>query len=90
MQQATQSTAAGAQESAAAAEELDAHSATLKAVVQRLTAMVGRGRGDTRQPDWRASRPLPPNRQGPPPANREQHDPPAIGGHDTFPLNEEF
>jgi methyl-accepting chemotaxis protein/methyl-accepting chemotaxis protein-1 (serine sensor receptor) len=37
----TQNTAASAEEGAAAAEELNAQSATLKYVVQRLTAMVG-------------------------------------------------
>ena len=41
MQQVTQSTAAGAEEGAAAAEELKAQSGALKAVVARLTAMVG-------------------------------------------------
>jgi methyl-accepting chemotaxis protein/methyl-accepting chemotaxis protein-1 (serine sensor receptor) len=41
MQQVTQSTAAGAEEGAAAAQELNAQSAALKAVVARLTAMVG-------------------------------------------------
>ena len=41
MQQVTQSTAAGAEEGAAAAQELNAQSGTLKAVVARLTAMVG-------------------------------------------------
>jgi hypothetical protein len=38
------STAANAEESAAAAEELHAQSATLKRIVERLTAMVGGGR----------------------------------------------
>jgi methyl-accepting chemotaxis protein len=43
MEQVTQKTAANAEESAAAAEELNAQSATLKEVVEQLTAMVGRG-----------------------------------------------
>jgi len=43
MQQVTQTTAAGAEESAAAAEELNAQSEALKAVVARLSAMVGGG-----------------------------------------------
>ena len=41
MQAVTQTTAANAEESAAAAEELNAHSAALKHLVERLTAMVG-------------------------------------------------
>jgi methyl-accepting chemotaxis protein/methyl-accepting chemotaxis protein-1 (serine sensor receptor) len=41
IQQVTQSTAACAEESAAAAEELSAQSETLKAVVLRLTTLVG-------------------------------------------------
>jgi methyl-accepting chemotaxis protein len=41
MEQVTQGTAANAEESAAAAEELNAQSETLKDVVQRLAAMVG-------------------------------------------------
>jgi methyl-accepting chemotaxis protein/methyl-accepting chemotaxis protein-1 (serine sensor receptor) len=43
MEQVTQKTAANAEESAAAAEELDAQSATLRDVVERLAAMVGGG-----------------------------------------------
>ena len=49
MQQVTQSTAAGAEEGAAAAQELNAQSAALKAVVARLTAMVG-GHGTSNGP----------------------------------------
>ena len=41
METVTQGTAARAQESAAAAEELNAQSETLKGIVQRLTSMVG-------------------------------------------------
>ncbi|MCC6262666.1 MAG: MCP four helix bundle domain-containing protein [Bryobacterales bacterium] len=41
MEQVTQKTAANAEESASAAEELNAQSMTLKSVVERLTAMVG-------------------------------------------------
>jgi methyl-accepting chemotaxis protein/methyl-accepting chemotaxis protein-1 (serine sensor receptor) len=41
MQTVTQTTAAGAEESAAAAGELNAHSRALKDVVRQLTAMVG-------------------------------------------------
>lgn len=41
MEQVTQKTAANAEESASAAEELNAQSMTLKNVVERLTAMVG-------------------------------------------------
>ena len=40
MQQLTQTTAAGSEESASAAEQLNAQSETLKSVVKRLTAMV--------------------------------------------------
>jgi methyl-accepting chemotaxis protein/methyl-accepting chemotaxis protein-1 (serine sensor receptor) len=42
MEQVTQTTAANAEESAAAAEELNAQSGTLKEVVERLAAVVGR------------------------------------------------
>jgi methyl-accepting chemotaxis protein/methyl-accepting chemotaxis protein-1 (serine sensor receptor) len=41
METVTQGTAAGAQQSAAAAEELNAQSETLKGIVHRLTSMVG-------------------------------------------------
>ncbi len=41
MEEVTQKTAANAEESAAAAEELNAQSATLKDIVERLSAMVG-------------------------------------------------
>ena len=43
MEQVTQKTAANAEESASAAEELNAQSESLKDVVERLTAMVGGG-----------------------------------------------
>jgi methyl-accepting chemotaxis protein/methyl-accepting chemotaxis protein-1 (serine sensor receptor) len=43
MEQVTQKTAANAEESASAAEELNAQSGTLKQIVERLTAMVGGG-----------------------------------------------
>ena len=43
MEQVTQKTAANAEESASAAEELNAQSETLKDIVGRLTAMVGGG-----------------------------------------------
>lgn len=43
MDQGTQTTAASAEESASAAEELNAQSETLKDIVNRLTAMVGGG-----------------------------------------------
>ncbi len=43
MEQVTQKTAANAEESASAAEELNAQSETLKDIVERLTAMVGGG-----------------------------------------------
>jgi methyl-accepting chemotaxis protein/methyl-accepting chemotaxis protein-1 (serine sensor receptor) len=43
MEHVTQKTAANAEESAAAAEELTAQSATLKSIVESLTAMVGGG-----------------------------------------------
>jgi methyl-accepting chemotaxis protein len=42
MEKVTQTTAANAEESAAAAEELTAQSGTLKDIVERLTALVGR------------------------------------------------
>ena len=48
MQQVTQTTAAGAEESAAAAQELNAQSEALKAVVGRLSAMVGGGATSSR------------------------------------------
>jgi len=47
MEQVTQSTAASAEESASAAEELSAQSMTLKEVVERLTALVGGGERQT-------------------------------------------
>jgi methyl-accepting chemotaxis protein/methyl-accepting chemotaxis protein-1 (serine sensor receptor) len=43
MEQVTQKTAANAEESASAAEELNAQSETLRDIVSRLTAMVGGG-----------------------------------------------
>jgi len=43
MQRVTQTTAAGAEQSASAAQELNAQSIRLRAVVDRLTAMVGGG-----------------------------------------------
>ena len=43
MEQVTQRTAANAEESASAAEELNAQSAALRDVIERLTAMVGGG-----------------------------------------------
>jgi methyl-accepting chemotaxis protein/methyl-accepting chemotaxis protein-1 (serine sensor receptor) len=43
MQQTTQTTAANAQEGAAAAEELDTQAATMKDIVERLRAMVSGG-----------------------------------------------
>ena len=45
MEQVTQSTAAHAEESAAAAEELHAQSGSMRAVVERLTDLVGGGKG---------------------------------------------
>jgi methyl-accepting chemotaxis protein len=45
MEQVTQGTAASAEESASAAEELNAQSETLKDIVARLTSMVGGGEG---------------------------------------------
>jgi methyl-accepting chemotaxis protein len=47
-EQVTQKTAANAEQSAAAAEEINAQSETLKDIVERLTAMVG---GDKRAGD---------------------------------------
>lgn len=49
MEQVTQSTAANAEESASASEELMAQSEAVRAVVQRLSAMVGGGSLDDRQ-----------------------------------------
>ena len=43
MDEVTQQTAASAEESASAAEELNAQSESLKDVIERLTAMVGGG-----------------------------------------------
>jgi methyl-accepting chemotaxis protein/methyl-accepting chemotaxis protein-1 (serine sensor receptor) len=59
MEQVTQKTAANAEESASAAEELNAQSETLKDVVDKLAAMVGGGAAGerTRRPLHRASRP---------------------------------
>jgi methyl-accepting chemotaxis protein len=48
MQAVTQTTAANAEESAAAAQELNAQSATLKDIVERLTAMAGSQTGSER------------------------------------------
>ena len=45
MEQVTQNTAAHAEESAAAAEELHAQSGSLKEIVERLTVLVGAGSG---------------------------------------------
>ncbi len=47
MEQVTQTTAAGAEEGASAAEELNAQSETLKDIVMRLTALVGRSNDRT-------------------------------------------
>jgi len=60
MEQVTQKTAANAEESASAAAELHAQSETLKAVVERLAAMVGASdaaSGGAHQPPWRGSKP---------------------------------
>ena len=43
MEQVTQTTAASAEESAAAAQELNAQSEALKNIVKQLMGMVGRG-----------------------------------------------
>jgi methyl-accepting chemotaxis protein len=53
MEKVTQQTAANAEESAAAAQELSAQSATLREIVERLTAMVGGGSdgGERSAPD---------------------------------------
>jgi len=59
MEQVTQKTAANAEESAAAAEELTAQSATLKDIVENLTSMVGGGAassGHARQTHYRSAR----------------------------------
>jgi methyl-accepting chemotaxis protein/methyl-accepting chemotaxis protein-1 (serine sensor receptor) len=45
MEQVTQKTAANAEESASAAEELNAQSEAMRDIVERLTAMVGTGNG---------------------------------------------
>jgi methyl-accepting chemotaxis protein/methyl-accepting chemotaxis protein-1 (serine sensor receptor) len=55
MEQVTQKTAANAEECASAAEELNAQSATLKGIVDRLTALVG---GDSAQNHHIARKPL--------------------------------
>ena len=58
MEQVTQKTAANAEESASAAEELTAQSQTLKDIVERLSAMVGGGEtanGNARQAHRRTS-----------------------------------
>ncbi len=57
MEQVTQKTAANAEESASAAEELNAQSETMKDIVERLTAMVGgeASNGHARQTQRRAS-----------------------------------
>jgi methyl-accepting chemotaxis protein/methyl-accepting chemotaxis protein-1 (serine sensor receptor) len=58
MEQVTQKTAANAEESASAAEELNAQSETLKDIVERLTSMVGGGEaanGNVRQTHRRSS-----------------------------------
>ncbi|HEY2016443.1 MAG TPA: methyl-accepting chemotaxis protein, partial [Bryobacteraceae bacterium] len=46
MEQVTESTAANAEESASAAEELNALSTTMRGTVERLTAMVGAGHAE--------------------------------------------
>ncbi|MCC6391421.1 MAG: methyl-accepting chemotaxis protein, partial [Bryobacterales bacterium] len=72
MEQVTQKTAANAEESASAAEELNAQSETLKDVVERLAAMVGGAAGGgARKLHRRASGPgaRPGQRQGEPGAN---------------------
>jgi methyl-accepting chemotaxis protein/methyl-accepting chemotaxis protein-1 (serine sensor receptor) len=66
MEQVTQKTAANAEESASAAEELNAQSETLKDIVERLTAMVGGGEtsnGSARQAPRRNSKASAPRRQ---------------------------
>jgi len=59
MEQVTQRTAANAEESASAAEELTAQSEALKGVVARLTAMVGGGAGESSAILRPAQRPSP-------------------------------
>jgi methyl-accepting chemotaxis protein/methyl-accepting chemotaxis protein-1 (serine sensor receptor) len=57
MQNVTQGTAAGAEESAAAAEELTAQPEISNEIVERLRAMVGGGEtGDARQTDFHPRR----------------------------------
>ncbi len=67
MEQVTQMTAANAEESAAAAEELNAQSETLKDIVERLASMAGgagAATGNVRQTHRRSSRSSAPSRQG--------------------------
>ncbi|MFN7992821.1 MAG: methyl-accepting chemotaxis protein [Bryobacteraceae bacterium] len=70
MEQVTQKTAANAEESASAAEELNAQSETLKDIVERLTAMVGGCEvdGNARQTQRRSSKASPSRRKGESPA----------------------
>jgi methyl-accepting chemotaxis protein/methyl-accepting chemotaxis protein-1 (serine sensor receptor) len=58
MEQLTHQTAANAEESASAAEELNAQSATLKSIVDRLTAMVGGDETGKNTLSHKAARPV--------------------------------
>jgi hypothetical protein len=55
MEKVTQTTAAGAEESASASEELNAQSGTLHALVRRLTRLVGGGSNTYGGPARRSS-----------------------------------
>jgi methyl-accepting chemotaxis protein len=106
MEQVTQKTAANAEESASAAEELTAQSEALKDVVERLTAMVGGGgpvNRRARSGQRRADAAKPKSRHGgtesasavsalrnPVPRQWNSADYPAPAGKEAFPLEEQF
>jgi methyl-accepting chemotaxis protein/methyl-accepting chemotaxis protein-1 (serine sensor receptor) len=86
MEQVTQKTAAGAQESASAAQELTAQSLALKNIVERLTALLGGKKLGGGKPPLRKSLsppPKSPKQESPAPASRA-----AASG--SFPLDDRF
>jgi methyl-accepting chemotaxis protein/methyl-accepting chemotaxis protein-1 (serine sensor receptor) len=105
MEKVTQTTAANAEQSASASEQLSAQSDTLRAIVARLNSMVGGGaevashrpthepmRVASRGPVARSHTPAPPKHRA---GGRHSASEPALAGvvhadQNTFPLDEDF
>jgi methyl-accepting chemotaxis protein/methyl-accepting chemotaxis protein-1 (serine sensor receptor) len=81
MEQVTQKTAANAEESASASEELNAQSETLKDVVVRLTAMIGGAANGHNRPAHRRAAPA---------KGKSPHRPSYGASQEAVPLEEQF